>query len=262
MGCGWLGLPLAKNLLRSGYEVSGTTTSTTKLKQLEAAGIKGYKIQLQENAIDGNITDFLASLDILIINIPPGLRRNSGSNYVSKIKLLLKEIKNSAIKNIVFVSSTSVYGYVTGEITEDTLPKPETESGKQLLQSETLFQKENNLNATIVRFGGLIGGDRHPINQLAGKKGLKNGDALVNLIHLDDCVQMLTIIVQKQYWGTIFNGVYPLHPTKRDYYTKEALKRGLPTPEFVLSSNNKDKKLILSRNYLNKLNILHTSIIS
>ncbi|WP_350292497.1 SDR family oxidoreductase [uncultured Croceitalea sp.] len=262
MGCGWLGLPLAEKLLKSGYKVRGTTTSTSKVEQLELAGIKGFKIQLHENAIAGDITNFLSGLDTLIINVPPGLRGNSGSNYVSKINLLLNEIQKAAVKNIVFVSSTSVYGSAEGEITEDTILRPETESGKQLAQSEALFQKENNLNTAIVRFGGLIGRDRHPVNHLAGKKGLKNGDALVNLIHLEDCIQMLITIVQKRYWRTIFNGVYPLHPTKRAYYTNEALKRGLPPPEFESSSSKRNKKLIISKNYLIKLNALYTSIIS
>ena len=262
IGCGWLGFPLAKNLLSNGYEVFGTTTSNSKLDKLESAGIKAFNIKLKENTIEGNIARFLLNLDTLIINIPPGLKSKNEGNYVPKIKLLLQEIQQSKIKNIVFVSSTSVYGNLTGEITEDTLPKPQTQSGKQLVQSEKIFQKEKNLNTTIVRFGGLIGENRHPVNYLAGKKGLKNGDDLVNLIHLNDCIHMLTIILKNEYWNTTFNGVYPLHPTKKAYYTLEAHKRGLPEPKFELSLNKKFKKLIISKNYLNKLNSFYTSIIS
>lgn len=262
MGCGWLGLPLAKNFLALGYDVKGTTTSDSKLKKLEIAGITSFKIQLNENGISGNVADFLSGLNILIINVPPGLRSSNKADYVAKMELLLEEILKTSITNIVFVSSTSVYGNVEGEVTEETIPQPETESGRQLLQSEKLFLENMGLNATIVRFGGLIGEDRHPVKHLAGKKGLKNGEALVNLIHLDDCIQMITTIVKKDYWNTIFNGVYPLHPTKKDYYATEATKRGLPTPEFEFSSNKIVKKCIISKNYLNKLNYLYTSIIS
>ena len=73
---------------------------------------------------------------------------------------------------------------------------------------------------------------------------------------------MLTRIIKKEYWGLLFNGVYPLHPTKEVYYTTEALKRGLPMPKYELSSNKNSKKLIISKNYLNKLNSFYTSIIS
>ena len=33
IGCGWLGLPLAKSLLKKGYQVAGSTTSVEKLSQ-------------------------------------------------------------------------------------------------------------------------------------------------------------------------------------------------------------------------------------
>ena len=262
MGCGWLGLPLAKRFAALGYRVKGTTTSDSKLKHLEFQGIKGFTIKLGEKGVDGNIADFLFGLDTLIINVPPGLRGNSKANYVLKMELLLEAIKKASLTNILFVSSTSVYGNVEGEVTEETLPQPETESGKQLLKSEKLFLENKNLNTTVIRFGGLIGLDRHPVNHLAGKKSLKNGEASVNLIHLDDCIQMITTVVKNNYWNTIFNGVYPLHPTKEDYYTSEALKRGLTPPEFEASSTISTNKQIICRNYLNKLNRLYTTIIS
>ena len=34
LGCGWLGLPLAKELLDRSFEVKGSTTSSNKLDQL------------------------------------------------------------------------------------------------------------------------------------------------------------------------------------------------------------------------------------
>ena len=37
LGCGWLGLPLAVELISKGYKVNGSTTSMTKVRELEAA---------------------------------------------------------------------------------------------------------------------------------------------------------------------------------------------------------------------------------
>lgn len=262
MGCGWLGLTLAKDLLKSGYAIKGTTTSIAKLKTLKKEEIEGFILKLNEGGIEGDIQSFLSDLNTLIINIPPGLKNTNAGSYVSKIKLLLKEIQNATIKNIVFVSSTSVYGNIEGEVTEASIPEPETESGRQLLESEKLFLENPAFNTTIIRFGGLIGKDRHPITYLAGKNGLKNGDELVNLIHQDDCIHMLKTILENKYWNTIFNGVYPLHPTKKEYYKREALKRNLIAPNFVLSSNKVVKKQIKSKNFINKSHTLYTSIIT
>lgn len=262
LGCGWLGLPLAKDLLKSGYTVKGTTTSTVKLRTLKKEGIEGFIIKLNEDEIEGNIQGFLSNINTLIINIPPGLRKPNADNYVSKIELLLTEIQNTTVKNIVFISSTSVYGNIDGEITEATKPQPTTESGKQLVTCEELFQEDTKLNTSIIRFGGLIGADRHPVHHLAGKTELQNGDQLVNLIHIDDCIHMIKTIVEKEYWNMIFNGVYPLHPTKKEYYTSEALKRNLLPPQFSKSSNTIVKKCIICKNFIINNNSLYTSIIS
>ena len=34
LGCGWLGLPLAKQLVTAGYSVRGTTTTKEKLTEI------------------------------------------------------------------------------------------------------------------------------------------------------------------------------------------------------------------------------------
>ena len=53
-------------------------------------------------------------------------------------------------------------------------------------------------NTTVIRFGGLIGYDRMPGKFLTGKKDLPNGDAPVNLIHRDDCVQIIYQIIKNE----------------------------------------------------------------
>ncbi len=262
IGCGWLGLPLAKELLNSGYRVKGTTTSNGKMDTLKREGIEGFHINLNEDGITGQIQNFLEGLHILIINVPPGLRGDNPENYVSKMKSLLKEIQKASVKHIVFVSSTSVYGNVEGEITEAVAPRPISESGKQLLRSEKLFSEVKTLNTAIIRFGGLIGEDRHPIHHLAGKSGLKNGEELVNLIHRKDCIHIIKTILEKNYWNSVFNGVYPLHPSKKEYYTNEAIKRGLLKPIFEKSAEKIVKRCIVCKNFLNNNNFLYTSIIS
>ena len=105
---------------------------------------------------------------------------------------------------------------------------------------------------TIVRFGGLIGPKRHPVNMLSQKKGLKNGTAPVNLIHLKDCIAMLKTIISESYWGEVFNGVFPYHPTKQEYYQNEAKKRGIQAPEYLASTEETLKGRVLSKNYLLK----------
>lgn len=252
LGCGWLGLSLAKSLLSKGYEVKGSTTSESKLDVLKNAGISPFQIQLEEHQIIGNITDFLKETDVLVIDIPPGLRREFSTSlemtFVNKVKTLIPFIEKSGIQKVVFVSSTSVYGdgFQIVEITEETQPNPDTESGKQLVIAETILQSNSYFKTTVIRFGGLLGDDRHPIKFLAGRTNVENPDAPVNMIQREDCIGIIEeILKQVQHdnweWNQTFNAVAPQHPTRKAYYHKKAEIFNLPLPTFAEDSKSKGK---------------------
>lgn len=246
LGCGWLGLPLAISLVKKGYTVRGTTTSGTKLPLLEENGIEPHLISLGEAGVEGDITSFLNGMDTIIINVPPALRNGNTSNYVQKVQQLHGQIRSAGIPEVIFVSSTSVYGGLSGKVTEGTVPIPESESGKQLLQAEALFRDDQTINTSIIRFGGLIGPGRHPVNFLSGRKDLKNGHHPVNLIHLDDCLNLIIAILKQGWWGTVLNGVFPEHPSKQNYYTHVAEQRGLPAPEYREEAETGEGKVVES----------------
>ncbi len=260
IGCGWLGLPLAETLLGKGHDIHGSTTSEQKRVRLHQKGINAFLLILSEHAIEGDIDGFLRAVDILIINVPPRLRGSKKENYVAKIQQLHTAARKAHIPNVIFVSSTSVYGDVAGNVTEATKPVPNTESGRQLLQAETVFRNDSHIQTTIVRFGGLIGADRHPINMLSGRTGLTNGGNFVNLIHLNDCIRILKFIIDHQWWNEVFNGVYPAHPTKQEYYRSEAFKRGLEPPHYKKENLKKGKKVVSENLYSVKKVSLKTSI--
>lgn len=238
LGCGWLGLPLAKALLEKGFYVKGSTTSVEKLSIIENRGIQPYLIELSADKIIGNLEDFLENSNYLILDVPPKLRGSEKENFVCKIKNLIPYIEKSSVENVLFISSTSVYGDTSSAIivTEETSLNPNTESGKQLVQTERLLQNNTNFKTTILRFGGLIGEDRHPIKFLAGRKNIENPNAPINLIHLNDCISIIKAILcvcePVKVWNETFNAVAPFHPSRKDYYTQKAMDLGLALPEF------------------------------
>jgi nucleoside-diphosphate-sugar epimerase len=246
LGIGWLGFPLAKKLIKNGYAVKGSTTSENKLEVLKTNDIQPFQIELSENEIKGNVAGFLEKSEVLIIDIPPKLRSNPSDNFVEKIKLLLAETEKSTVKKVLFVSSTSVYAdaFPVVEIDEDSIPNPDSESGKQLLQTEDLLLSNDSFQTTILRFGGLIGEDRHPIKFLAGKKNIENPDAPINLIHQDDCIGIICEVLQ-QVWNTnlVLNAVAPQHPTRKEYYTQKAIENDLPFPKFIEKGKSIGKQI-------------------
>ena len=262
LGCGWLGLPLAKSYVRDGFKVKGSTTSPEKMALLEEAGILPYKISLSEKAVIGEIHGFLVGTDILVINIPPQLRQRNAQNYVEKMRRLHKAIKASETRRVIFASSTSVYGEIEGEVTEDSVPQPTTESGRQLLESERLFVEDGELDTTVIRLGGLLGPKRHPIHMLAGKKLPVQGRVFTNLIHLDDAIRTIQAVIANNWWNELFNAVYPAHPFKDEYYAQEAEKRGLIPPKYEGTGVKKGKKVLSSKLIHVKKFRFNTSILS
>ncbi len=242
LGCGWLGYPLAKILLADGYIVKGSTTSEEKLPLLSAEGIQGYKIQLTEEKSTGEIRSFLKKATILIVCIPPGFRKAPRESFVKKIEAILPDIEKSNIEHVLYISSTSVYADTENfqEIRQKGILNT-SESAKELITVENIFLENKNFSTTVSRLSGLFGADRHPIYYLAGKTGIKNAEAPINLVHQDDVIAVIRAIIEKAYWGKTLTVSHPQHPSKKKYYTETAFNLGLQIPVFEETGNSKGK---------------------
>lgn len=231
IGCGWLGLPLAEALVKKGFCVKGSTTSLDKLPELTERGITAYFLRLTDIGIEGDWQQFFSNIEQLIINIPPKLRKNPEESYLNKLALLLNYFEQKKSLKIILVSSTSVYGDHQYTVSEQSFPEPDTDSGKELVKAEQLIQSSGH-PFTIVRFGGLIGLNRHPVNYLSGRKNNERPLAPINLIHRTDCIAVLEECIQRETFQGILNAVSPYHPSRKTYYSETATKMDLPAPEF------------------------------
>jgi len=243
IGCGWLGFDLAKSLIKEGYQIKGSTTTEDKLIKLENANIEAYHIQLNKDGIRGNYIDFLKGSESVIINIPPGLRRNPNKNHVAEIQHLMDAITSQNIKNIIYISSTSVFKDDTNFPTynADSVPNATSNNSKQLITIENMLKENTNFSTTIIRFGGLFNAQRHPAMYLAGRTNLSNPKAPVNLIHKEDCINIITLILKHNIWNEVFNAAHPNHPTKKGYYTSYCKKHQLDLPKFNDAEKNEGK---------------------
>ncbi|WP_242928928.1 SDR family oxidoreductase [Pontibacter vulgaris] len=233
MGCGWLGMPLADRFVKLGYRVKGSTTSTNKVNLLSEKQIQPYLLNLQDETLDQKLLEDFLDTRILILNIPPRLRSDSGASYLKQLELLLHALQNSQVSRVLFVSSTSVYPDFNRTVTEDDISYTDIlEPRNMLLQAERMFQDREDWVTTIVRFGGLVGGDRQLGRFMAGKQHMPNGDAPVNLIHLEDCLNILVSIVQQEKWNQVYNACADEHPLRKEFYPAAALALGLEPPLF------------------------------
>lgn len=226
LGCGWLGLPLAVRLIAGGWQVKGSTTTAAKLPVLAANNIAPYLVQLSSDV--SLSADFFNS-DTLLINIPPSLKKQSAEAYLTHMLALQKQVELSPVKRVIFISSTSVYPDTNTEITDTGI----VDFQSALYQSEQLFNQSTTFKTTIIRFAGLIGPGRNPSRFFAGKTDIQNGQAPVNLIHLDDCIGIIEAVLNHQRFYGTYHAAAPTHPSRSEFYSLASQVADLPLPGFI-----------------------------
>lgn len=250
IGCGWMGWPCARHLIEAGYSVRGSTTSKDKLSLLKREGIQAVMLNLDADEIPID----LFQCDILFITFPPGRgAENLVVRYQKRIDKVIKAARNAKLKKIIYASTTGVYaghGNHT-HVDENTMPAPLRKSAQAMYEAEqSLAQYTDQL--TILRFGGLVGGQRKSASFFAGKTNIPNPHNVVNLVHLDDCVAIVKTIIEQDIFGYTFNVVADQHPERKTYYTHRASMAGQDAPTFTAQSSTPNK-LVLNEKLKKKL---------
>lgn len=256
LGCGWLGFPLAQTLLRQDYIIKGSTTTKSKYEILKKNGIKPYMITVPDTIGLAENAPFWGS-DILFLNIPPGRGTpNVESAYPDKIRSVYEQITGSTgenhIKKLIFASSTSVYPSKEGLFCEEDADLSNTArpAGTAVLKAEHLLLEASEFDTVVLRFGGLYGYNRHPVRYLAGKKNLSSPLKPVNLIHQDDCIQIVKKIINDDIAPGIYNAVSDGHPPRKTLYQSAAEHFNVEPPTFDESSDSTNR--IISNKKLKK----------
>ena len=244
LGAGWLGKALITALLDKNYKLNASTRSSLKLAELDALGAKSFLIDYhKDKGVIGDTTFF--QCDCLVICMAPG-RKNSGESlYLEALKSYLDIAAELGIKKIIFTSSTGIYGDKTGVVIEDEmlLDTKEKEiqidvSGQRaLVQAENLVLENKNINAYVLRLAGLIGPGRKAGKFLTGKKNVTSPNAPVNLVEQSDVVAIISSYIEHEYPKGIYNICADEHPTRKVFYTRQAMLMGLEAPEFDEKDN-------------------------
>jgi len=243
IGCGWLGLPLAKKLIEVGHQITGSTTSGEKVELLKAEGITPVLLNLDPEPKD-KAYDELFKTDLLFINIPPKSRSHPPEHYTNQIKFLNRQIQNSEIRKVIFISSTSFYPNINQVVTTDTLADLNNGSTKAVVQGEEEINKVDR-DLLILRCGGLMGDDRIPGKWFAGKK-VRGGHTPVNYIHRDDVITIISEFINKGFSGKLVkNLVSDDHPNRKEVYQVMASRYGFEAPEFI-EPRAKESKIVKS----------------
>lgn len=246
LGCGWLGLPLAKHLVTLNHTVQGSTTTFEKTKELDANGIIPFVLKIENDSSSENLGSFLTA-DILVIAVPFSQQKNNFKAYEN----LALAVEKSTIKKVIFISSTSVYSDTNAEVFED-VPFEVNPPKKILVELENLFLNHSGFATNILRFSGLIGGTRQPGNFFKEGRIVQNGLAPINLIHLDDCIKIIKILAEENFEQEIFHASADTHPTRKEFYTAAA-RLQQKNPATFIENSDFSYKIINSEKLKRKL---------
>ncbi|MFE8071317.1 NAD-dependent epimerase [Marinobacteraceae bacterium S3BR75-40.1] len=151
--------------------------------------------------------DLPEDLDLVIYCVTPSSYDDAGyeAAFVTALDGLLKQLEARAHppKHVFFVSSTGVYHQDDDSWVDERSPtEPERFSGQRLLEAEMRLAA-SPIPSTVVRFSGIYGGDRTGFldKVLSGGLGPEPAGGFTNRIHEDDCVGVLTHLVDRRVHG-------------------------------------------------------------
>lgn len=232
IGMGWFGKPFAEFCLSQRHKVIGTKRNPdAKLNSLD--GFEVLPFEFEDCTPSENLEKILSFSDVLVFDIPPSAV--SPDIFKVNLKSIATRIAGSKIQKAIFISSTSVFSNGQGVVNEQSVPSPESKNGKLLIELEEIWQSTIGPNGIVLRPGGLIGKDRHPVNYLSGRDRLKGKSIPVNLVHQDDLVKMVFAIATAKTAApdqNVFHAVSNQHPEKKVFYQKVAERQGLTLPLF------------------------------
>lgn len=185
-GLGDLGAPLARYWRDQGHPVSALRRS-----QQGPEGIDVYAVDLVESAV------LLPPdpVDLLYIILTPEQRSEIGYTRTflrAPLNLLDTLAQQQPLPPVIFVSSTAVYGDISGVIDEGTAPRPSRYNGQVLLAAEEEISSRSM--TTTVRFSGIYGPGSQRLQRQAMRihAGEQPPPARwTNRIHRDDCIRLL-----------------------------------------------------------------------
>ncbi|WP_068546959.1 2-dehydropantoate 2-reductase N-terminal domain-containing protein [Thalassotalea crassostreae] len=238
IGAGWVGKALAAHLTEKQITTLVTARSQQVLNTLANSGLTAvnfdadFSVEVNSSVeVDVEPIKHLQKCHTLVICIPPKMRTVEAienNNYGKQIANIINiaQAKGSHVKQLILLSSTAVYGGLTGAVNEQT-PLAKSNDKSTILQNvEQQVLSSKVQSPVVLRLAGLIGYNRFPGRFFAGRT-IADPESVVNLIHRDDVIKVLSKLIEdnlakQEFISTpaVLNVVAPTHPSRKSFYGK------------------------------------------
>ncbi|PLY00355.1 MAG: NAD(P)-dependent oxidoreductase [Desulfuromonas sp.] len=230
IGCGDIGLRVARTLVAAGHQVQGTAHFADGADVLKGAGVEPVVANYD---YQDEIPDFSVHGHGVFYFMPP---QGGGSSDYRMLNFCRRLTPENCPERIVYISTSGVYGDCGGElVTEETPINPQTTRAKRRVSAENLLleaAEKLDFELIILRVTGIYGPGRLPISQLKkGHQVLRPEDAPnTNRIHSLDLVEVCLAAMERGEDGDIFNVCDGQESSMSDYFNAVADFYGLPRP--------------------------------
>ena len=203
-GCGFVGLPLARDFASSGWETHATTVSEASAAKLNQELFRPYVLDITDQTGFQKLAR--RNFDVVIHCASSG--RGVASDYQAVFLAGARNLMgNLECGNFIFTSSTSVYAQTDGSWVDETSPaNPSRETGQILRATEDLVL---GADGAVARLAGLYGPGRCvPLRKLLDEKAIVegSGDRIMNMLHQLDAAGALRFLAETKSTG-LFNTV-------------------------------------------------------
>ncbi|MCE9526038.1 MAG: SDR family oxidoreductase [Planctomycetales bacterium] len=253
VGCGYLGLRVARLWRDLGEQVYVLTRSADKADKLVSEGFSAVVADINSLRDTGQNLFPTASFSTVLYSV--GYDRKSPQPieqvYAGGLANLLDSpALNSAAAPMcrwIYISSTGVYGSADGEwVDEETPPQPAREGGKASLAAEQVLRSHPlGSRSIILRLAGIYGPGRIPraADLQAGRPIDAPAEGWLNLIHVDDAARIVLLADQNSAVPNLFCVADGSPAQRGDYYRELARLLSAPEPQFVTPDPNSPASL-------------------
>lgn len=217
IGCGYVGMAVARVWREKGLDVLVTTTRPERVAELSELANQVVVLKASES---DRLKAALADRQVVLLSVAAGRGGDYRETYLNTAKTLASVLPETALEQLIYTSTCSVYGQHQGAwVTEMMPPVPSSENGKIIEQTEAalLAAETPQRQVCILRLGGIYGPNRTLegiYRRVAGTTRPGKGDEGTNWVHLSDIVGAVDWAREKRLSG-LYNVVQDEVPTIR-----------------------------------------------
>lgn len=235
VGCGYLGLPLALDLLAEGQAVHATVRRAERALELRCLGLHAHALDvLRPGALEAVVAALPAAGYDAFYLVPPSGGPSPEQVVLEGATRAIAALRTRPPRRLVLASSTAVYGDLAGAVVDaDTPAQPGDPRGRLLLEGERRWQADAPA-VRVVRLAGLYGPGR-----IIGERDLRAGRPLggdpehwLNLIEVGDAARLLRAVARSERGAPVELGCDGQPVRRREYYAGLARLLGLGPPVF------------------------------